>query len=386
VTPRGADQVHVLNGAVYLGGNLVLNVAPGFVPALGARFRIIDIDGSGPMTVLSFGSFPKEGAVVKRFGDVVLRITFKGGDGNDVELVATRPPTVAVGAGAGGGPVVNVFADDGTLLRSFLAYAPNFRGGVRVAEGDFNGDGVDDIVTAAGPGGGPHVRVWDGATGALMSEFFAYSANFNGGVNVAVGDVTHDGVPDIVTGVGAGGGPHVRVFSQFGALEGEFFAYDPGFRGGVNVAVGDVAPDGGTLDGKAEIVTGAGPGGGPHVKVFSDATGTLVSQFMAYDNFFGGVSVAVAYGNVAVAPLGGAAPVVKYFSNGVSYYQFMAYDQAFGGGVTLAARDVNGDGSADIITGAGPGGGPHVRGFNFTALVREWFAFDPAFVGGIFVG
>src|SRR5439155_10829243 len=126
---------------------------------------------------------------------------------------------------------------------------------------------------------------------------------------------------DIVTGAGAGGGPHVRVFSQSGALEGEFFAYDPAFRGGVSVAVGTLS-DGAPI----RIVTGAGPGGGPHVKVFGDVNGTLVFQFMAFDtNFFGGISVAVAYGDVVVAPLGGSPPIVRYYSNGVLADQFMAY-------------------------------------------------------------
>ena len=134
------------------------------------------------------------------------------------------------------------------------------------------GDGFDDIITAAGPGGGPHVQIFDGTTGNLVRGFFAYDPTFAGGVTVAAGDVDGDGKADIVTGAGAGGGPHVRVFDgATGAVVREFFAYDPSFTGGVFVAAGDV--DG---DGKADVITGAGAGGGPHVKVFSGATGGLL--------------------------------------------------------------------------------------------------------------
>ena len=97
----------------------------------------------------------------------------------------------------------------------------------------------------------------------LLASFFAYDPAFSGGVCVAVGDVNGDGKPDIITGAGAGGGPHVEVFDLTGHLENEFFAYDPRFTGGVNVAVGDL-----TGDGQGDIITGAGAGGGPHVKVF----------------------------------------------------------------------------------------------------------------------
>src|SRR5262249_6545703 len=126
-------------------------------------------------------------------------------------------PTVhyfAVGADAGGGPEVKVYdVATGAIRFDFFAYAASFRGGVRVATGDVDCDGIDDIITGAGPGGGPHVKVFSGANGLVIREFFAYDAGFAGGVFVGAGDVNHDGRADIITGAGAGGGPHVEAFS-----------------------------------------------------------------------------------------------------------------------------------------------------------------------------
>src|SRR5439155_664191 len=121
---------------------------------------------------------------------------------------------ILVGAGPGALPVVNVYFGDGTPQTSFLAFDPSFRGGVRAAMGgDFNHDGFNDFVCAAGPGGGPHVKVFSGRDLSLIASFMAYDLSFHGGVNVAVGLFDLDGVPDIVTGAGPGGGPHVKVFS-----------------------------------------------------------------------------------------------------------------------------------------------------------------------------
>src|SRR5439155_25556678 len=119
-----------------------------------------------------------------------------------------------------------ILAGDGTAWGSFFAYSPAFGGGVKVSGGDINGDGVDEIITGAGPGGGPNVEVF-GSDGSLKASFFAYDPNFRGGVNVAGADVEGDGFSEIVTGAGPGGGPHVRLFSGGGTPRGGgSFAYD----------------------------------------------------------------------------------------------------------------------------------------------------------------
>jgi hypothetical protein len=115
---------------------------------------------------------------------------------------------------------------------------PGFAGTVTLASADLTGDGVPDLVAAAGAGGGPHVKVRDGASGSELASFFAFDPAFRGGVNIAVGDVTGDGTPDVVAAAGAGGGPHVKAFDGRSMAEvRSFFAHDVAFAGGVNVAV-----------------------------------------------------------------------------------------------------------------------------------------------------
>jgi len=51
-------------------------------------------------------------------------------------------------------------------------------------------------------------------------------------------------------------------------------------------------------------------------------------------------------------------------------------------------RAFNGGGFTDILTGAGPTGGPHLRVFNALNLqeLDSFYALNPDFSSGIFVG
>lgn len=194
------------------------------------------------------------------------------------------------GAGAGAGSHVRVFSGtDGAMRDEFFAYDPDIEDGVRVAQGQIDRDGINDWITGSGAGAAPHVKVFSGESGEGIRSFFAYDLQFAGGVNVAAGDIDGDGIDDVITGAGAGAGPHVKVFSgKSGEEIRSFFAFDPQFAGGVTVAASDI--DG---DLRLEIVTGAGPGAGPHVKAFSAVTGAEMLSLYAYDSAFsGGVFVA----------------------------------------------------------------------------------------------
>ncbi len=176
----------------------------------------------------------------------------------------------------------------GNLKGQFFAYNSGFSGGVNLASGDVDGDGQDEIITGAGPGGGPHVRIFDGK-GKVQGQFFAYKQSFRGGIKIAVANFDGSalkGKEEIVTAPGKGGSPHVRIFDDFSNLKGQFFAYDQNFRDGVNLNSKDV-----DNDGIAEIITGAGSGGSPHVRIF-DSQGKIIDSFYAYNkDFSGGVNV-----------------------------------------------------------------------------------------------
>lgn len=200
--------------------------------------------------------------------------------------------------------------------------------GISAAVGDVTGDGVPDAVFGSAPGLRSLVVVVNTVTNQQITQFQPYG-DFSGGVHVAIGDVNGDGRADIITGPGSGGGPHLRAFDlgpvvantgPAGLLRDFFLPHAPTFTGGIRVASGDV-----DRDGYDDIISGFGPGGDPEAGVYSGRLSGL--------------------NNVGGPPL----------------FITTAYGADFRGGVWVASGDYDRDGFADIVTGAGEGGGPHVR-------------------------
>ncbi len=272
-------------------------------------------------------------------------------------------PLLAVGSG--GGPTVRVYNPDGTVRARYQVFDVGFTGGVRTATADFAGNGGVQIVAGAGPGISNRVRVLDGATGKMLADFQPFEAGFSGGVFVAVGDLNGDGAPDVVVTPDQTGGPVVVVYDGAGLAGGRvrqlarFLGIDdPAFRGGARAAVG-------VVQGDVQVIVAAGFGGGPRVAVFDGA-------------------------DVAA----GAARPRRALPD------FFAFESGLRNGADVAAGDVTGGGSSDLIFGAGPGGGPRVRVVNAAQLiaaagtfrtlddvpaarVADFFAGDPDDRGGV---
>jgi uncharacterized delta-60 repeat protein len=302
-------------------------------PAFGTGGTVVAAPG---FTVRAVALQP-DGRVVLAAGLNVFDSAFR--QAAAVRLLGDPPPPVLAGGPADGSARVLTPSAGQLQPGATVAFFPGSPVVARVAVADVTGDGVPDYVGGSGPGGGPRVVVIDGKTGARVADFFAFEPGFTGGVFVAAADLDGDGKAEVVVTPDQGGGPVVAVYSGAKLAAGatgnaaqlaRFFGIDdPAFRGGARPAVGDVNGDGTT-----DLVVSAGFLGGPRIAVFD--------------------------GRSVVA---GASSPVKLLPD------FFAFEPGLRNGAFVAAGDVTGDGFADLAFGGGPGGAPRVRVFSGQGLL-----------------
>jgi len=263
-------------------------------------------------------------------------------------------PDLIVSAGTGGIARVRVYdGDTQKLLTTIDAFEPGFTGGVNVAAADLNSDGLAEIIVSADNGGGPRVRIFNGADFKQIADFFGIEdPTFRGGARISMGDINGDGFADLIVAAGFGGGPRIAIFDgkslamnvTFVKLVPDFFLFEPTLRNGTFVASGDLNGDG--FD---DLVAGGGPGGGPRV---------------------------FAIDGKSLLPNGNKVELANFFSGDINST----------GGVRVVVKDLDGDIFADIVAASGDMAAPQIIQYAGKGLVPNSIPTELGQLPGLSVG
>ncbi|HET6573546.1 MAG TPA: Ig-like domain repeat protein, partial [Fimbriiglobus sp.] len=343
----------------------------------GPRVRVFNEDGTQRFDFFAFEPELRSGVTVATAdvnGDRIEDIIVAPGKGvgprftvaNTVQVEGFLTPFIITKSGNAaladtGGPRVRVLSGaDLSVIADFFALEPEFRGGLRVAAGDVDGDGRAEVFAAAGNTGGPRVRGFriapDGQAVPLdgpLGNFFAFDSSLRDGVTIAAGDLDGDGKAELIAGSPGTerAAQQVKVYGPDGAERAAFtpfadFAAARGFDVGV-LAARDGAPGAvlaGTVDqslfwrafdplGQSILTVTGGPAAG-----LSDVAGidyggepAVIAGSYNGDPLFAGVAPG------PVSPVPGTDSVVRVYarSGGDPLLEFLAFETTFIGGVSV---------------------------------------------------
>jgi hypothetical protein len=324
----------------------------------------------------------------------------------DIGAIENAPLGATVAQGAS----VRIFDQDGVLMSPLTPFGTSVA--VTVAVGDVTGDGIPDIVVAAGNAVGL-IDIYDGKTDRLIHTYAPYGAAYTGGLNIALGDIV-PGQADIIVAPTVAKKPVEVLNAANGAVVTSFTPFPSVIAGanytnGVRVAAGDLN---GNASGQDEIIVGTANPQAAYAEVWTYNGSGMVQTgqhfsfagngvFLASGTFTPGgnadiiVGTGVQTGSIAAANL--------YVIDGISGNVVASLpasplgvfsNAALNTTVRVAVRDVNGDGIPDIEVATGPGATQQVRIFDLTgtSLVLEniftasELGLPSSYNSGLFVG
>ena len=170
--------------------------------------------------------------------------------------------------------------DGQPYINRLYPYTANYRGDLRVMVGDINNDNRMEIYVAPESGYPAPIKVYTRYGYPLRKDWFPFGTSYSGGYTLALGQFEKAATKNIILGSGTGIEPRVGIYTWDYQFINNWLAFEPSFRGGVNVAGGDVDGDG--ID---EVVVGAGPGKPPVIRTFDKDGNQQYSEFQAYSSF-----------------------------------------------------------------------------------------------------